>query len=194
LFEIRIMKIALFASGTGSNVRNIIKHFEKNKNVEIASVFSNKANAGALLHAIEAGIPTYVFSNQELTDVDSVYKIIEKQELDLIVLAGFLLKIPKLFISKFEGKIINLHPSLLPKFGGKGMYGTHVHRAVLAANELETGITIHYVNENYDKGAIIKQFKIDLTESDNLEAVQEKIKWLEKTYFPITIEELTNKL
>ncbi|MDG2369018.1 MAG: phosphoribosylglycinamide formyltransferase [Flavobacteriales bacterium] len=188
------MKIALFASGTGSNVRNIIKHFEKNKNVEIASVFSNKANAGALLHAIEAGIPTYVFSNQELTDVDSVYKIIEKQELDLIVLAGFLLKIPKLFISKFEGKIINLHPSLLPKFGGKGMYGTHVHRAVLAANELETGITIHYVNENYDKGAIIKQFKIDLTESDNLEAVQEKIKWLEKTYFPITIEELTNKL
>mgnify|MGYP003779801429 FL=1 len=194
MFEIRIMKIALFASGTGSNVRNIIKHFEKNKNVEIASVFSNKANAGALLHAIEAGIPTYVFSNQELTDVDSVYKIIEKQELDLIVLAGFLLKIPKLFISKFEGKIINLHPSLLPKFGGKGMYGTHVHRAVLAANELETGITIHYVNENYDKGAIIKQFKIDLTESDNLEAVQEKIKWLEKTYFPITIEELTNKL
>ena len=194
MFEIRVMKIALFASGTGSNVRNIIKHFEKNKNVEIASVFSNKANAGALLHAIEAGIPTYVFSNQELTDVDSVYKIIEKQELDLIVLAGFLLKIPKLFISKFEGKIINLHPSLLPKFGGKGMYGTHVHRAVLAANELETGITIHYVNENYDKGAIIKQFKIDLTESDNLEAVQEKIKWLEKTYFPITIEELTNKL
>ena len=188
------MKIALFASGTGSNVKNIIKHFEKNKNVEIAGVFSNKANAGALLHAIEAEIPTYVFNNQELNDVNQLFKSIENHDLDLIVLAGFLLKIPKLFISKFEGKIINLHPSLLPKFGGKGMYGAHVHRAVLAANELETGITIHYVNENYDEGAIIKQFKTTLTESDNLESVQEKIKLLEKTYFPITIEELTNKL
>jgi phosphoribosylglycinamide formyltransferase 1 len=194
LFQIRAMKIALFASGTGSNVKNIIKHFEKNKNVEIAGVFSNKANAGALLHAIEAEIPTYVFNNQELNDVNQLFKSIENHDLDLIVLAGFLLKIPKLFISKFEGKIINLHPSLLPKFGGKGMYGAHVHRAVLAANELETGITIHYVNENYDEGAVIKQFKTTLTESDNLESVQEKIKLLEKTYFPITIEELTNKL
>ncbi len=194
MFQIRAMKIALFASGTGSNVKNIIKHFEKNKNVEIAGVFSNKANAGALLHAIEAEIPTYVFSNQELNDVNQLFKSIENHDLDLIVLAGFLLKIPKLFISKFEGKIINLHPSLLPKFGGKGMYGAHVHRAVLSANELETGITIHYVNENYDEGAVIKQFKTALTESDNLESVQEKIKLLEKTYFPITIEELTNKL
>ena len=194
MFQIRAMKIALFASGTGSNVSNIIKHFEKNKNVEIAGVFSNKANAGALLHAIEAEIPTYVFSNQELNDVNQLFKSIENHDLDLIVLAGFLLKIPKLFISKFEGKIINLHPSLLPKFGGKGMYGVHVHRAVLAANELETGITIHYVNENYDEGAVIKQFKTELTQADNLESIQEKIKLLEKTYFPITIEGLTNKL
>jgi len=194
LFQIRAMKIALFASGTGSNVKNIIKHFEKNKNVEIAGVFSNKANAGALLHAIEAEIPTYVFSNQDLNDIDQLLKSIENLDIDLIVLAGFLLKIPKLFISKFEGKIINLHPSLLPKFGGKGMYGVHVHRAVLAANELETGITIHYVNENYDEGAVIKQFKTELTQADNLESIQEKIKLLEKTYFPITIEGLTNKL
>lgn len=194
MFQIRAMKIALFASGTGSNVRNIIKHFEKNKNVEIAGVFSNKPNAGALLHAIEAEIPTYVFSNQDLNDIDQLLKSIENLDIDLIVLAGFLLKIPKLFISKFEGKIINLHPSLLPKFGGKGMYGAHVHRAVLSANELETGITIHYVNENYDEGAVIKQFKTELTQADNLESIQEKIKLLEKTYFPITIEGLTNKL
>tara|TARA_B110000495_G_C22943278_1_gene552049 strand:+ start:642 stop:1208 length:567 start_codon:yes stop_codon:yes gene_type:complete len=188
------MKIALFASGTGSNVKNIIEHFENNKNVQIASVFSNNANAGALLHAINAGIATFVFNSQELKEANSILKTMENQDIKLVVLAGFLLKIPKEFIANFSGKIINLHPSLLPKYGGKGMYGVNVHKAVLANKETETGITIHFVNENYDQGAIIKQYKTDLLPNDDLETVQEKIKQLEKIHFPTTIEGITKKL
>ena len=188
------MNIALFASGTGSNVKNIIEHFENNKNVQIASVFSNNANAGALLHAIDAGIATFIFNSQELKEVNSILKIMENQDIKLVVLAGFLLKIPKEFIKKFKGKIINLHPSLLPKYGGKGMYGLHVHQAVLTAKEAETGITIHFVNEDYDDGAIIKQYKTALSPSDNIESIQEKIKQLEKIHFPGSIEEITKKV
>lgn len=185
------MRIALFASGTGSNVKNIIEYFSENPNVNIVSVYSNKQNAGALTHAINAGIPTRVFSVAELKEIAPIYQLIEQDRVDLIVLAGFLLKIPEEFIVKFKGKIINLHPSLLPKYGGKGMYGNNVHKAVLAAGEKKTGITIHYVNEHYDKGAIIKQFETALSTEDTLESVGLKIKELEKKYFPSTIEELT---
>lgn len=185
------MRIALFASGTGNNVKNIINYFSSNDNVKITSVFSNRENAGALDHARSAKIPTRVFTSLELREVGPVLDQVLKDEVDLIVLAGFLLKIPEELILKFSGKIINLHPSLLPKYGGKGMYGNNVHKAVLAAKEKKTGITIHYVNEQYDKGKIIDQFETTLSDKDNLEDVLLKIKDLERKYFPSTIEKLS---
>ena len=182
------MNVALFASGTGSNVKNIIEYFKNNDEVNIAAVFSNKASAGALDHAKNANIDRHVFSYADLQQTTNILELLVREQIDLIVLAGFLLKIPAAFIAGFKGQIINLHPSLLPKYGGKGMYGAHVHSAVLAAKEKETGITIHFVNEQYDRGAIIKQYKTPLNSTDDLAAVQEKIKELEKNYFPSTIE------
>ena len=187
------MRIALFASGAGSNVKNIIDYFKNTSNVTISSVYSNKESAGALNHAREASISTRVFSSDQLKAVEPVLSLVNEDKIELIVLAGFLLKIPEDFIKTFKGDIINLHPSLLPKYGGKGMYGNNVHRAVLAAKEKKTGITIHYVNEHYDRGAIIKQFETALSDQENIETIGMKIKELEKNHFPPTIEQLIVK-
>ena len=187
------MNIALFASGSGSNVKNIIEYYSKNQSVNVQLVVSNKPDAGALIHAKNAHINTRVFSHQELKNVDPVLESLNDSNIGMVILAGFLLKIPSDLISRFNGDIINVHPSLLPKFGGKGMYGNHVHKAVLAQGESETGITIHYVNEHYDEGKIIQQFSTSISEAETLDSLLLKIKALEKAHFPPTIEKAINE-
>jgi phosphoribosylglycinamide formyltransferase 1 len=184
------MNLALFASGTGSNVENIIDYFKKNKKINIVLVVSNNSSAGALIHAKNNNIEQLVIDKSTLNESNKVIQLLHEGNIQLIVLAGFLLKFPEKIIENFKGDIINLHPSLLPKFGGKGMFGNNVHKAVLAANEQKTGITIHYVNEHYDKGAIINQFEVPISDDDTVETIGLKIKDLEKMYFPSTIEKL----
>ena len=144
------MNIALFASGTGSNVYNIIQYFKSNHLINVVAVLSNKSNAGALNHAKNAGIPSLTFSKKDFTSAITVEEFLAERKVDLIVLAGFLLKVPESLIDLYPNKIINIHPALLPNYGGKGRYGMHVHNAVIAAQEKKSGITIHLVNENYD--------------------------------------------
>jgi phosphoribosylglycinamide formyltransferase-1 len=182
-------KILLFASGSGSNVENIIQYFKNNDNVIVVSVFSNNINAKVLDRARLYDVPTVVFNKEELHDGVVLKKIIELQP-DLIVLAGFLWKFPEHIIAKYPNKIINIHPALLPKYGGKGMYGMHVHQAVLENHEKETGITIHYVNEYYDEGEFIFQKSITIEDCKTAEEIANKIHPLEHQYFPKVIEQL----
>ena len=188
------MNIALFASGKGTNVENILSYFRDNKKVKILFIATNNLKSGAINHAKSYNIPLLTFKKLDLANTNKLVNKLNNNRIDLIFLAGFLLKIPEEFISQFNGKIINIHPSLLPKYGGKGMYGNNVHKAVLAAKEKKTGITIHFVNENYDEGAIIEQFETVLSNEDDLSSIVEKIKKLEKLYFPSTIERLIYKL
>ncbi|MEM0543026.1 phosphoribosylglycinamide formyltransferase [Flavobacterium sp. j3] len=176
-------KILLFASGSGSNVENIIQYFKNNDDVIVVSVFSNNINAKVLDRALKYNVPTVVFNKEELHDGVVLKKIIELQP-DLIVLAGFLWKFPEHIIAKYPNKIINIHPALLPKYGGKGMYGMHVHQAVLNNHEIETGITIHYVNENYDEGEFIFQKSVNIEDCKTAEEIANKIHSLEHKYFP----------
>ena len=151
-----MIQIAIFASGNGTNAESIIKYFQAHLQLKVALLASNNSNSNALKRAKKYNIPTLLFSQKELNN-SIVLKEMKTREIDFIVLAGFLLKIPKHFIRCYPNKIINIHPSLLPLYGGKGMYGIHVHKKVFAAKETETGITIHYVNEKYDDGTIIFQ-------------------------------------
>lgn len=187
------MNIALFASGTGSNVKNIIDYFKKNKKINIVLVISNNSSAGALMHAKINDIEQLVISKSALNESLQVIELLHSRDIKLVVLAGFLLKFPEKIIANFKGDIINLHPSLLPKFGGKGMFGNNVHKAVLSSKESKTGITIHYVNEHYDKGAIIDQFEVPLSNKDTIDSIVLKIKELELLHFPRTIEKLLNE-
>ncbi|MEN2398347.1 phosphoribosylglycinamide formyltransferase [Flavobacterium sp. MC2016-06] len=182
-------KIIVFASGSGSNAENIIKHFAKTKIAKVVSVFTNNASAKVIERAKNHQISVEIFSKTELLERNILQKI-EKIDPDLIVLAGFLLKFPENIIEKYPNKIINIHPALLPNYGGKGMYGMHIHRAVVENKEKETGISIHFVNENYDEGAIIFQKNVALTEEDTAETVAEKIHELEQKYFPEIISRL----
>lgn len=182
-------KIVIFASGSGSNAEKIILHFNKNEQVNVAGVLTNNANAKVLEKAKKYAVPTLVFSKQDLENGNVLEKINQLQP-DLIVLAGFLLKFPEAIIAAYPNKIINIHPALLPKYGGKGMYGKYVHQAVLDNKEKETGITIHYVNEHYDEGGIIFQKKINIENSKTAEEIAEKIQELEHQHFPLVIEKL----
>ncbi|MDX6190571.1 phosphoribosylglycinamide formyltransferase [Flavobacterium sp. Fl-318] len=182
-------KIIVFASGSGSNAENIIKHFAKTKIAKVVSVFTNNASAKVIERAKNHQIPIEIFSKTELLERKIVQKI-EEIDPDLIVLAGFLLKFPESIIEKYPNKIINIHPALLPNYGGKGMYGMHIHRAVVENKEKETGISIHFVNEHYDEGAIIFQKSVALTDEDTPETVAEKIHGLEQKYFPEIISRL----
>jgi phosphoribosylglycinamide formyltransferase-1 len=181
-------KVAIFASGNGSNALNIIKYFKDNSQVEIVAVFCNNPKAKVIEKAKAKGVEVVLFSKKDLQGVDKVLKKLEAFAIDLIVLAGFLLKIPKAIISCYPDKILNIHPALLPKYGGKGMYGKYVHQAVVENKEAETGITIHYVNENYDEGAIIFQARCKVTSNDTPDDVASKIRKLEMQYFPQVIE------
>lgn len=185
-------KIILFASGSGTNVENIIRYFEHNISVEVAAVFCNNPNARVLDRAKNLHIPTFLFSKEELNQ-SLVLEKLKTYQPDLIVLAGFLLQFPTAIIKQFPNTI-NIHPALLPKYGGKGMYGMNVHRAVLDNKDLETGITIHNVTENYDEGGIIFQKTISVEDCNSVEEVAYKIHQLEQDHFPQVIEKLLQKL
>ncbi len=185
-------KIVLFASGNGTNAENIIRYFQqKEKNISIAGVFTNNNNAGVIKRAGNLNITVSIFNKEDMTSGKLLSQLIMINP-DLIVLAGFMLKIPKSLILAFPSRIINIHPALLPLYGGKGMYGSHVHKAVIEAKEKESGITIHYVNEEYDAGDIIFQAKVPVLEEDSPETLAEKIHNLEYRYFPEIIEKLLN--
>ena len=180
--------IAIFASGSGSNAENIINFFKGNSSAGVRLVLSNKADAYVLSRADKLSVKTCVFNSEEFISSDGVIKVLAKHNIDLIVLAGFLWKVPSILLDKYTGKIINIHPSLLPKYGGKGMYGKFVHNAVLMNKEKESGITIHYVNKNYDEGDIIFQAKCEVSDEDNVNDLASKIHNLEMEYFPPVIQ------
>jgi phosphoribosylglycinamide formyltransferase-1 len=182
-------KIVIFASGSGSNAENIITYFSKDKNISFPCILSNKEDAFVKVRAEKLGVPFKYFTKDEWKNGD-ILRFLQEIKPDLIVLAGFLLRVPAEIISSFPEKIINIHPSLLPKHGGKGMYGMHVHEAVVADGDKESGISIHYVNENLDEGAIIFQAKCEVLPSDTPEDVAGKVHELEYKFFPEVIERM----
>ena len=183
-----MLRIVIFASGSGTNAENIIKHFKNSSLATTTWVISNNAKAGVLERAKKLGVPSKICNKKEML-TESFLDFLKK-EADFIVLAGFLLKVPETIIKAFPNGIVNIHPALLPKYGGKGMYGMNVHEAVVANSEPVTGITIHYVNEHYDEGAIIFQKSVALTKSDNAAEVASKIHVLEQENFPHVIEQI----
>lgn len=182
--------IAIFASGNGTNAQAIIEHFKGSTQVNVVLVVSNNPSAGVIKIAHQHKIISAVVSKNFFGNEQSMEKLLGTFQLDLIVLAGFLQLIPPFLLSKFPNRIINIHPALLPKYGGKGMYGKHVHEKVLANNDTETGITIHYVNENYDEGKVISQQKISLAPSDTIESISAKVQQLEHQWYPKIIEQV----
>lgn len=181
--------IVLFASGGGSNAEKIMEYFAEKENFDVVGLFSNNPNAGAIGRAKNYNVPVFVFNREELNS-DIVLQKVEALNPDIIVLAGFLWKFPSNIIAQYPNKVINIHPALLPKYGGKGMYGINVHRAVLENKEKESGITIHYVNDDYDEGNIIFQQAIAVEECLTPEDVALKVLTLEHEHFPRIIEEL----
>lgn len=185
-----MINIAIFASGSGTNAENIANYFKNSPNVNVALIVSNKKDAFVHERAKNLGIESVTFLKNDFENTDNVVDCLKKKGIDFIVLAGFLLKVPENLLRAYPSKIVNIHPALLPKYGGKGMYGDAVHKAVVEAGETESGITIHYVNENYDEGAIIFQAKCAVSENDTYEDVAKKVHTLEYMHFPIIIEEL----
>ena len=183
-------RIAIFASGSGSNTENIIRYFYDNKSVKVVLVLSNQSRAGVLIRAQLHNIPTFVFTKYDLDECYKIFNILKDYNVSMIVLAGFLLKIPLYIIKEYPNSILNIHPALLPKYGGQGMYGMNVHRAVVENNEQKSGITIHYVNEYYDEGAIIFQATCDIDEHDLPDDVKVKVRALELRHFPSVIESI----
>ena len=168
IYQLKMMKkIAIFASGSGSNAENIAQYFAQNEFVDVRLIITNKADAYVLQRAEKLQIPSLLLTAKEMQDQKRVIACLKQHDIDFIVLAGYLLKIPAFLIERYPQAIINIHPALLPKFGGKGMYGAHVHEAVVAAHETQSGITIHYVNEHYDEGAIIFQATCPVLPTDN---------------------------
>lgn len=183
-------QVVIFASGSGTNAENIIKYFKHTQKVEISGIFSNNPSAGVLNRAEKFSIKTYLFGREEFYNSKEILNILLKINPDLIILAGFLWIFPQNILHNFPNKVINLHPALLPKFGGKGMYGMKVHQAVLDKKEAETGISIHFVNEKYDEGEIIFQKSIPVDKKDSAEDIAKKIHQLEYEHFPKVIEKL----
>lgn len=182
--------IAIFASGAGSNARKIIDHFRHSGLAKVTLILSNKAEAGIFRIAEEEQIPAVLIDKEAFFRGDRYVKLLQDAKIDLVVLAGFLWKVPANLIAAFPGHIINIHPALLPKFGGKGMYGHFVHEAVLAAGETESGITIHYVNEKYDDGGVILQERCAISPDDTPETLARKVQVLEHRWFPLIVERL----
>lgn len=183
-------RIAIFASGSGSNAENIARYFSGSNDIEISLILSNKKEAFVHERAKKLGIPSYTFSKTEFDEADLILETLQQYEIDFIVLAGFLLKVPRPILEAFPNRIINIHPALLPKYGGKGMYGDRVHRAVIDAGEKESGISIHYVNEHYDEGNIIFQATCEVLPSDSPDDIAQKVHQLEYNYFPEVIEKI----
>ena len=185
-------RIILFASGNGSNAVNICQYFEHVQNIDVTEVYTNNSKARVINKLTFFGIKTNVFNKVAFTDGELLSEIKSKKP-NLIVLAGFLWKIGSDWVKEFSNKIINIHPALLPKYGGKGMYGKHVHQAVKENHETETGITIHYVNEAYDEGEVIFQAKVTIENEDSIETIASKVHELEQANFPKVIQNLLNK-
>ena len=184
-----MIQIAIFASGSGSNAENIANYFKDHPNISVSLILSNNSNAKVLERAKRLGVKSVVFNREEFAKSDFVLENYLR-EIDYVILAGFLWMVPKNLIEAFPNKIINIHPALLPNYGGKGMYGMHVHEAVVANKESKSGITIHYVNEFYDDGEVIFQAEVPLTSTDTPEDVAAKIHELEYTHFPKIIEKV----
>lgn len=179
--------LIIFASGTGTNAENICKVFEHNPNIQVKALFCNNANAGVIDKMKPFGVPVQLFNKSDFVNEASFLELLQSYKPDLIVLAGFLWLIPAYLVNTFPRKIINIHPALLPKFGGKGMYGHHVHKAVIKAREKEHGITIHFVTEKYDEGPPIFQARFDVQDTDTEADLARKISMLEMQYFPEAI-------
>ncbi|MCB4807148.1 phosphoribosylglycinamide formyltransferase [Tamlana sp. 62-3] len=186
-------RVVIFASGSGTNAENLIKFFQNSDNASVIQVLTNNPHAKVLERAKKLKVSALSFNRMSFTQTNDVLNILKANKPDLIILAGFLWKFPEFILNEFENKVINVHPALLPKFGGKGMYGMNVHKAVVENKETETGITIHYVNENYDEGATIFQAKCDVLPEDTAEEVAVKIHKLEMEHFPKVVEKLLNK-
>lgn len=184
--------IAIFASGNGSNTENIIQYFKSHESFRVSLVLSNNPSAKVLKRASNYSVDTYVFDKSQLIS-NEITNLLKKACIDLIILSGFLLKIPINVIRKYPNKIINIHPSLLPLYGGKGMYGRNVHKAVYLSNDNVTGITIHFVNEEYDMGDVIFQAKTSLPAKRSIKLIEKKVRSLELKFFPIIIENLLNE-
>ena len=186
-------RIAIFASGSGSNAQKIMEYFKKHQDAEIAIVLTNNSEAYVLQRADNFEIPTHVFSKEELYDSATILQLLKNLDIDIIVLAGFLWLIPANIIQQYPKRIINIHPALLPKYGGKGMYGDIIHETVIANHDHETGITIHYVNETFDEGEIIYQNKCVVEKTDTTEKLAYKVHQLEHLHYPRIIEDLLKK-
>ena len=187
-------RIAIFASGSGSNAQRIMEHFKRNKEMEVALVLCNKPDAYVLQRADNFEVPTHIFNKEELYHTNSIDNLMKNLEIDLIVLAGFMWLIPERIIQAYSKRIVNIHPALLPKFGGEGMYGKKVHEAVLQSGDTETGISIHYVNEQFDEGEIIYQSRCLIDTNDDAEKLAYKVHQLEHQHYPKIIEDLLKKL
>ena len=186
--------IAIFASGNGTNAENIIKYFENHPNIHVSLVLSNISDAFVLERAKKLKVPVKVFNRQEFYESTKVDKLLEETKINFIVLAGFLLLIPERLLNIYKGRIVNIHPALLPKYGGKGMYGMKVHEAIVSNKETESGISIHYVDSIYDNGQIIFQKRFSIEEGENAEDIARKVHKLEYEYYPKVIEKIIMEL
>lgn len=183
-------RIAIFASGSGSNAEKICDYFSGRTDVEVTLILTNNPEAGVIKRARRLHIPVVVFDRKTFYDSQRILQLLKKDGIDFIVLAGFMMLIPQFLVEGYTNKIVNIHPALLPKHGGKGMYGHFVHEAVVAAKDTESGITIHFVNERYDEGNIIFQAKCDVLPTDSPDDVASKVQVLEHVHFPRVIDEM----
>jgi phosphoribosylglycinamide formyltransferase-1 len=188
-----MIRLAIFASGSGTNAEKIIEHFDKVADIDVSLIVCNKAGAGVLDIADRWRIPSILIDRQFLYHSNQLLFELNQQGIDFIVLAGFLWMVPAYLIKSFQKKIVNIHPALLPKFGGKGMYGMNVHQAVKDAGETQSGITIHFVNEKYDDGAVIFQATCPVDKQDTSDDIRKKVQQLEHKHFPVVIEDVVRK-
>jgi phosphoribosylglycinamide formyltransferase-1 len=185
-----VKKICVFASGNGSNAENIIRYFQGRNDIAVSLIVTNNPQAGVITRARNLGVPVLICGKEEMQAPEGLSVRLQQEGIDLIVLAGFMRLIPSALLNAFAGRLVNIHPALLPKFGGKGMYGMHVHEAVIRAGEKESGITIHHVNEEYDKGEVLLRKSCSVLPGDTPEALSARIQELEHLHYPPVIESL----
>ena len=187
-----LKKVAIFSSGSGSNAENIVNYFKNHKNILITRIYTNKSDADVVERAQRLDMSVRIFTKEEFIDSTIILSELRDEQVDYIILSGFLMLIPEFIVQSFSQKIINIHPSLLPKYGGKGMYGMNVHKAVVCNQETESGITIHYIDQEYDRGETILQVKCPVYANDTPESLASRIQQLEFEYFPKTIEKVNS--
>lgn len=186
-------RIAILASGSGTNAENLIRYFRTSKSGKVVLVLSNKPSAGVIGRAQSLGVETRVFNREQFYQSDEIASLLQEKEVDFLVLAGFLWLVPSSLLEAFEGRVVNIHPALLPKYGGKGMYGSHVHNAVIENGESKSGITIHHVNQKYDDGDVIFQASCPVEKDDTPESLASRIHSLEHSHFPVVLEKMLNE-